>query len=344
MDQLSAAAGSATEVAKWLATSYRNPAAPLGSLRVLVSPSPGDALDPLIAPHVIAEHHRATRDNVQKAVRAFVADCARPTDNVAFVYIAGHGIQLTKHQATVLLEDIGDPETESLWGSIDVRQCHEAMNHAGTAKTQFWFVDACRQVPDIAAKFETMRGGFQLDEGRGEAESSHCFLAAASRQLAFARPGKRTLFCEALLSCLGGEAIVGADPACPDWHVPANTLGAKLRVRVGELARAEHEIQTVHHISRGLSTNAVLHRLARAPRVDVRIELEPGDAAPITTPSLRFASSDPVPDVPAEWPIAMQLDAGLYTLELSTKAPYHSRPPRVLNVVPPSHLTKASVA
>lgn len=343
MQQLTAAAGSATAIAAWFATRYQNPNAPVGSLRVLISAGPDDQLDPLIAPHVATPECRATRINVQTELGAFVTDCATSTQNVAIVYVVGHGVQLTKHQATVLLEDIGAPGQQSLWGAIDMTQCHEAMDHGATAATQFWFVDACRQLPDISARFERMRGAFELDEMPGTAESSQCFLASASREIAFSRPGGRSLFCEALLECLEGAAVIGPDAQCPAWHLSGHSLSGRLRPRVQQLAQEEGETQTVHHFSKGLSPNAVLYRLDKPPKVALKIELDPIAAAEVSIPSLRYATSDPVPGVPAGWPLIMQLEAGLYTLEVATQDPYRPRPARILSLVPPTFADTAVV-
>lgn len=345
LGQLSSAAGSATAIAAWLATEYHNPAAPLGSLRVLVSPTANDRLDPRIGPEVVSPEHRATRDHVEAAFSAFMADCERDVDNVAIVYVAGHGVQLTKHEATVLLEDIAAPGVRpSLRGAIDLIDCHRGMDHAATAGTQFWFIDACRQPPEIAAQFTAMKGAYQIDEQAGNARSSQCFLAAATQQQSFGRRGGLTLFCEALLGALRGDALSPpSPPLCDAWHVSASSLSEALARRVAARAREAGEVQTVHHFTRGLSPHAVLHRLDGRPRVDLTVRLAPPDAAPVTTASVYCESGSPVPDVPAGWPLVMQLEAGLYSLALDTRQPYR-RFTRPINLVPPGVDLEAKVA
>lgn len=345
LGQLSSAAGSATAVAAWLAAEYHNPAAPLGSLRVLVSPTANDRLDPRIAPEVAAPEHRATRDRVEAAFAAFMADCDRDVENVAIVYVAGHGVQLTKHEATVLLEDIAAPGVRpSLRGAIDLIQCHSGMDHAATAGTQFWFVDACRQPPEIAAAFAAMKGAYQIDELPGAARSSQCFLSASTLQQSFGRPGGHTLFCEALLRGLRGAAVCPpTPPLCDAWHVSSYSLSEALTRHVADQAGEAGEVQTVHHFTRGLSPQAVLHRLPGPPRVDLTVRLAPPDAAPVTTASVYFESGSPVPDVPVAWPLVMQLEAGLYSLALDTQQPYR-RFSRPINLLPPGVELEARVA
>lgn len=342
MAQLSCAAASAARVARWLASEYHNPAAPLRTLRVLLSPQRGERIDRAIAPHVRGAAHRATRGNVEAALAAFKADCEARTDDVAFVYVAGHGVQLTKHEATVLLEDVGDPRhVNSLQGAIDMVGCHAGLDHAGAAATQFWFVDACRQYPDIAEQFEAMTGALSLDERPGSARASPCFLAAATREAAFARPGKQTLFCEALLDGLSRTAIVGPDRMCPAWHVSSYSLHEELKQTVDRLAAAEGEVQTVS--MRGSPAHAVLHRLARPPEVDLRVDLKPAEATRVTSASLLLDASTPVPGVPRRWPLRMRLPAGLYLLNLTTRAPFQPVSD-ILQLVPPSLAVEKQVS
>jgi hypothetical protein len=340
MGQLTAAAGSATEIAAWLATEYSNPAAPLGSLRLLVSQSADDVLHPLIAPYATT---RATRANVQRAMSDFAADCDRHIDNVAIVYIAGHGVQLTKHNAVVLLEDVADPLVKpSLANAINVTQCHRGMDHGATAGTQFWFVDSCRQDPVIAERFVTMKGAYELDDMQGNANSSSCYLAASSREAAFAERGGRTLFSKALLASLRATAVVPPDDDCKTWHVSSASLGRQLRRLVAEAAEARGETQTVHHLSGGLSPHAVIHRLIAPPRVDLRVRLRPEEAAAVTTAELLLAAQQPVPNLPPGWPLEISVEAGLYLLQLATKPPYRAQP-KILDVEPASNEFEATV-
>ena len=64
MKQLSAAAHSAAEFAEWMRTSYRNVAAPLSSLRVLLSPSVQEIIPQNIRDRV-PQNSAATLSNVK---------------------------------------------------------------------------------------------------------------------------------------------------------------------------------------------------------------------------------------------------------------------------------------
>lgn len=61
------------------------------------------------------------------------------------------------------------------------------MEAPGVARKQLCFSDACRQVPEVARRFESLKGGITLDEAiRGQIEAPTLFLAASTRQNAFA--------------------------------------------------------------------------------------------------------------------------------------------------------------
>jgi hypothetical protein len=98
LHNLTTAARSASEVAAWLLNEYINPGVPLASLRVLLSPVPGESIHPDIAAH-LNDPAPATRAVVEAELRQFRKDCRQNLQNAAFVYIAGHGIQLNKRGA-----------------------------------------------------------------------------------------------------------------------------------------------------------------------------------------------------------------------------------------------------
>src|SRR5215216_5283900 len=105
MVDLSSAARSASDIAAWLLTKYHNPAAPLADISLFLSPSEGEKLNPVVAKALGRKKAPALRDKVELAFEEFRDTCASNPDNIAFVYVAGHGIQLELHSAIVLLQD-----------------------------------------------------------------------------------------------------------------------------------------------------------------------------------------------------------------------------------------------
>lgn len=337
LEDLTSAARSASEVVAWLLNEYRNPAAPLASLRVALSPTEGETYANGVTDR-LPQSHAATRDAVERDVIAFRRDCERP-NNVAFVYVAGHGIQLTNRGAIVLLEDFADPDRADLYGAIDMVGCHAGLYGTGFANSQFWFVDACRQRPRVASKFENLQGGvLDLKAPPGEVEWAPMYLAAASRDLAFAEVGGLTLFSQVLLSALRGDAAVGPEHARNiGWHVSANKLGEFLKKGVAELAKAKSEDQSVQPV--GYAGDAVIQHFEEPPSVRVVLTLEPSRAAKRTSVSMLFNADEAqkVIDGVTEWPLERTLPAGLYQIRVKTEQPVTEVRLPPVNVNPPKY-------
>ncbi len=342
MEQLSAAARSASEFAKWLLDDYRCQRAPLRSLRVLLSPSPGEEIHPDIAARIAGADHAANRANVQNDVVEFRNACDSHTDNVLIVYVAGHGVQLTKHGAIVLLSDFGRPgQLAMLEGAIDMASVHAGMNHPNTARTQFWFVDACRQKPSIARRFEALEGALALDVPNGSTEVSPLFLSATTGTQAFARPGGVTLFNEALMASLAGAAATGPQAGGIDsWHVSVTELIRRLPDEVMSLAEAEGAEQSVDIA--GKIHEAVVHEFEETPQVDLRVELLPEAARAVSRGSLKHDATTVIVEDFTDWPLQEKVDAGLYLLNIEAEAPFESWN-QILDLDPPEMTAEVDV-
>lgn len=337
LEPLTAAARSAGAFAKWLLEEYHCPEAPLRSLRVSLSPVEGEAIDEVVGAHLAPDPSAwaATRAIVQADLKGFERDCASHEDNVAIVYVAGHGVQLSKHGAIVLLEDFAAPEhLNELEGAIDVAGCHAGMNHAATAGTQFWFVDACRQRPAVAQRFETLEGALTLSQRRGAARvTSPLVLASSTREAAFARVLDRTLFCDALLWALTGAAATGPDHLDDrSWHVSVMNLLSKVDGRVSALARGFAEEQNVDPTGR--VRDAVVQRFERTPLVDLRVDLSPAEAGAAARARLLATGGRALDSDGTAWPLRWKVEAGLYVLEVEVPPPFrrHTEP---LMLAPP---------
>jgi Caspase domain len=341
MGQLSAAARSASEFAAWLLHDYKSDRAPLKSLRVLLSPSENEIIHPQIE-SLLQGDSSATLNNVKSDLLGFKQACDSHNENVAIVYIVGHGVQLTKHGATVLLHDVGaDNHLSTLEGAIDVAGIHAAMNHPHTAQTQFWFVDACRQEPAVARHFESLVGALTLDEPKGDAETSIFFLAAGPGKKAFARPGNVSLFNEALLWALHGSIAVGPeDNGSPYWHVSATALIRQLPDRVRGLANAENVEQSVEIT--GKINEAVFHEYSEVPTVEVNIDLRPQEAKEVSEGTLLQDATDLIVEKYDDWPFHRPLQAGLYLMKIQTNPPFLDKN-KMLSFVPPEKNTVITV-
>ena len=318
MSQLSAAARSASEFSAWMLDEYHNERAPLSSLRVLLSPSPGEQINGAIQA-LLNGDFSATLANVESQLIEFRAACDSHKENVAVVYVAGHGVQLTKSGSIVLLHDCGSETHPTLLrGAINMAGVHAGFNHPNTAQNQFWFVDACRQEPRIAAGFEQMDGGLTLDEPGDIADSTAMFIAAVTGTQAFARIGGMTLFSEALLWGLRGGIAARPDDAIADgWHVSVLELLRRLPSRVEALAQAEGAKQTVD--ATGRLKDALFHQYATTPKVDLHLNVLPPDVAASCLGSLRHDRQGFVLQNVTDWPIEQQVDAGIYEVRIEVQ-------------------------
>lgn len=342
IQNLTSAAHSASQLAAWLLDEYRNPQRPLASLRVLLSPIEGETIAPRIEA-LLPDDAAATRAAVEQDLGEFREACRANTDNVAVVYIAGHGVQLNKRGAIVLLHDFGDPNhVNELTGAIDVAGCHAGMDEAGSAHQQVWFVDACRQLPAVARRFERLEGALTLSERPGQVMSSPLFLASSTRESAFAEMGGTTLFSQALLWALRGAAALGPEEDVSDeWYVGVSRLNTLLDRRVKALAGAHGEEQNVDPTGR--FKDAVIHRFAEPPPVDVFLSLKPTAAAAGTRGALLFNGDAAQARRWKVWPFQDRLRPGLYALEVTPQPPFHNPGPALIDVKQPEFTREVEV-
>ena len=275
--QATTPAYSALSFASWLESEYNNPDIPMGSIRLLLSPSTQeeeqeDALANL-EPHVL----HPTARNVKEALFAWKRDCEKSRNNLGIFYIAGHGIQLSKDDSIVLLEDFANPNDNILAGAIDIGSVWRGMSNENAAKIQFYFVDSCRIKPDIFTKYEKNPVGVTLDvTDEGTVEAAPIFFSAAPRTHALGELGKGTLFCQALMDCFKLHAVDWPDQQ-GRWMVTTSSLNKWLGRRVMQLALEYNEVQDA--VPGGLMKDVPLHILTKPPNVPVIIGLDPKDAA-----------------------------------------------------------------
>ena len=188
----------------------------------------------------------ATRETVRKEFTAFKNACAENTANRAFVFLTGHGIQLSSRGAILLLEDFATAEDgDLLFGAMDVMGCHGSMWATGQADHQVWFSDACRQKPEVVKRYESVTGAWKPgDENGGDVAATPILLSSGAREQAFADPQGLTLFTDALLWGLRGGGVVGSDTVSPQWHVSTERLSKVLQERVRSTAsgRRRHPV------------------------------------------------------------------------------------------------------
>lgn len=271
-------ATSALRFATWLETTYRNPAAPLGTVRLLLSPSDWEKHNVAGLDALPAEVLPATRDNVAQAVDAWKDDCSTNADNVAILYASGHGIQMSPEDGgIVLLEDFARLQNV-LDHSLDVGAVRKGMAGPTMAQRQFYFVDACRVRPEDAVQFQTLGNGVGLPSTfEGRARVSAVYFAAIPSTEALGAIGDGTLFVQALLECL--DTALGVDDRAQEdgsWAVTTTTLVRELPNRVRELAESHGTEQVA--TTGGQVEDVPFHVLPGKPDVPITLQLDPDDA------------------------------------------------------------------
>jgi Caspase domain len=323
LSQVKTPATSAFRFARWLDSSYRNPSAPLGTVRLLLSPSDfeRDNVPELEQPP--PEALPATRANVQKAVDEWFQECKTNADNVAILYASGHGVELSPDDGgIVLLEDFAE-HLAVLDGSLDVGAVRKGMSGATMAQRQFYFVDACRVRPEAAVRFQSLGSGVSLPNPlSGRPRVSAIYFAATPSTTALGAPGDGTLFVQALLECL--DTSLGVDDhALEDgtWVVTTLTLVSALPKRVKELAAQFGAEQSA--TTGGQLEDVPFHVLPDRPQIPVTLQIAPDTATACAVAELVelparlqvFAGATFAPTISRELP------AGKYLLSVKIHPP-----------------------
>lgn len=243
-----------------------NPAAPLATVDLLVSEA-SPAADPASIP---------TMANLKTAINQWVARCNTHSDNVAFLYLCGHGLKV--RDLVLLTSDFGKPGELSIWNqalSLDsirlgMRKC--------SAQSQFMFFDCCRSYP--IAFTDVFATGNQMFDALMDHADNRNYLAMNSTlegSQAFGTAGEPSHFTKALLEGLSGFA--------------SENRGGGWVVTNSSLASATHRIM---RFDSGASVNrqlvvseapgdATLHVLRGLPKVKTRVQcLPPVPVIPVT--------------------------------------------------------------
>ena len=217
LQQLTTTTITAKRIAQWLREEYVNPAVPLGSIELLLSPS---------------EHPQGASVSNEQATMAIVADvfkkwfarCHKHQGNIAFFYFAGHGISTAS--LYLLLSNFGDANENNLWENcIDFDGMRLGMR-SNNADTQLFFVDACREKPIDALAQLNPNGKALVSAGIFDrVAASAVYYAAADGLQAYGPQNDVTFFATAVLDSLEGA---GALQKNSRWVVDTFMLGSAL--------------------------------------------------------------------------------------------------------------------
>jgi hypothetical protein len=338
MGQLTAAALSAHRLVQWLQQAGDRLAVPLASCEVLLSPSDEEiARDP-----AMGSYPRARFEQFQAKALQWREACAADSGNVALFYFAGHGLQRTRKDAVLLLEDFADGPGHPLNNSVDMEDLYSGMaptpEHRNMAMTQLWFVDACRGFPKEFDGFETLQapGTFGVTRPDADRRCAPLYFGALPGTSAYSIGGETTIMSQALLESLDGAAAERS-PGSTEWWVTVRNLLRGLQDVVAEINEATGGTQDIYDAGQTPRSEARIVRLDSAPSVRVKIELRPADAAERVSLEVKRAADGAAMEIPVPLkpnPFVDRWTAGVYTLECSPANAGIPRDPEWL-VLPP---------
>jgi hypothetical protein len=225
MGQLKSPPQSARAVARWLIEGYSHPEKPLASVSLLLS-EPAESKFTFTAngKEKTVKVASATITEVQPAIRAWRELGHENPDHLLLFFFCGHGIARAPY-LSLLLADFGEAPVAPLDGALDFRRFWLGMAEC-EAREQCYFVDACRVGSETLIKNEGFAGR-PIIESTGAPNTSDrvrqgpIFFSTLSDAPAYGKPGKPSLYTEALLEALSGAG--SGDEAGP-WRVRTTLL------------------------------------------------------------------------------------------------------------------------
>jgi hypothetical protein len=156
LQQLTSPPLSAKEFANWLIRSFKNTAAPLKSVSLLISePQVSTYSSPLPGGNQTFQVPPATLTEVKEASARWATRLASHQDNMGILYFCGHGVSQGQ-QAALLLEDFGK-DGAAYEGAIDVNILRGTMKNSPAIR-QAYLLDCCRTKADDLYKNEESIG------------------------------------------------------------------------------------------------------------------------------------------------------------------------------------------
>jgi len=295
LGQLTSAATSAYSVYEGLMQRRTQLAKPLGTCRLLLCPAPSEADLPVV--------DEATLDQFLANADAWREVLKHQDESIAFFYFAGHGVQRGSRDAVLLLRDFNQRSGGRLMNAVDTGNLHEALSPSqghctSIARTQLFFVDACRVEPieflkfhrhDTTPIFDLTRGATVPDD-----RCAPLWFATMPGSIAQALPHRQTYFSMALWKGLDLAAYNVEEDASGGrrWPVGVWQLPQALTYAMEEVLRTYGGRQDVY--SDGpVPRNAVLQYLPHPPEIAVTIQVDPA-AATAGSLELRDSQDEPL--------------------------------------------------
>ncbi len=263
----------AVRFARWLKEQYFRKQHPVGTIRLLLSPTPEEKTEYCQYDPALAQIEGTTRKNVDQALKDWRKSCRQSDGGVAVFFVAGHGLQYGKRHGAVLLQDY-KAGSKSMRCSVDIGRVHQGMLGQHDPPEQLYFVDACRS-PKPSKLGGTGLGFTPCDAFAGE-KKAPVFFATVRTGTGYAS-ATSSLFSQALLDCLDRFGVEPDQNADGKWFVSTTSLNPALEGRVHELAVNEgyHQMTVTDELQ-----NFDVHVFGAPPPLPVTVVIDPpADAA-----------------------------------------------------------------
>jgi hypothetical protein len=317
LGQLSGPAQSAKDMADFLVKRRDKLTKPLRSLQLLASPSATERANGFreTAPSLVLP---ANAGNLVDALKAWRVRAGRSDDEVALFYFSGHGSQISRTNALLLLEDyLGGAtifdrtiEVDDIWCGMGISQFV-----AKIARTQFYFIDCCR------VDFQQFRGvkrktcsPWDTEElGSDGRTAAPVFFAAGPGLPTKALPEQETTrFGKRLIHCLGGG---GAVKRRNKWVVTIGQLSTALdKLSKLENLKAGTEVDSFE-IDRWKEGETIIHTVDETPKTSCTFRFQPSHTRKGLTLILDNFTPSPM-KIPPELqdPHEAEIAAGVYRI------------------------------
>jgi Caspase domain len=350
MQQLSSTSLTAYKIYLWLLERQAHLRLPLATVRLLISPSDEETAQ-IGAELKQLGVNACTRQNFAAEVRQWRTDASSDDKNTTFFYFAGHGVQRSKNDGVLLLEDFGDPNEGTLHNAAEIINIFNGMAPPASiqkkmARTQFYFVDACRVLPSAFKNFEkmTVPDIFNVELSGADDRQAPIFFATIPGIKAYALKNEQTLFSKALLKCLNGAA---GEPSSEDaqgnvaWNVSVQSLNKALDGFFPTLT-AIPDADQAFSMGGYPTGDPTIHLLDGPPLVEVVLEVDPQEALPFTRVVIMDVDSgQPVLSLPSPLnphPFSCEVPAGIYSINATIEPSnplYVNRPGKPRMLLPP---------
>jgi hypothetical protein len=283
LNQLEGAAMAAYRVYQWLWNSHQAEHLWLTSCRLLLSPSKREKESVELAGAAVQP---CNFDNLKKFAAEWRRNACRSPNDQTFFYFAGHGVEYTRNDSWLLLEDFGQADGGPLENCIASLNLYGGMAGTGAfaqiAQTQFYFYDACRAFPDDLRGFQAEKPSavwpVPLLDNQTDMRSGGNFYATASGgRTAFVE--NRSVFGATLLKALsGGAAGPPSKSTGGCWAITGKSIFETFTECCAEVCD-EMGIGTdpskAWRLSSGSDGGSPLVTLNEPPSVNLRLNVEP---------------------------------------------------------------------